>query len=104
MPSPYRAHPSHVARPYAIEAAAENQHGAVTYSNGFSGYAERHLLSTASAVYPSAAASTAVKNVAYPYASYPAYVYGFNTYPYGTYGAVPYPYVAAAPAAAPAKA
>jgi hypothetical protein len=52
-----------------------------------------------SAVYPAAAASTVVKNVAYPY---PGYGYGFNTYPYGTYGAVPY--VAAAPAAAPAKA
>jgi hypothetical protein len=52
-----------------------------------------------SAVYPAAAASTVVKNVAYPY---PGYGYGFNTYPYGTYGAVPY--VAAAAAAAPAKA
>ncbi|XP_046442493.1 uncharacterized protein LOC124192943 isoform X2 [Daphnia pulex] len=52
-----------------------------------------------SAVYPAAAASTFVKNVAYPYPGYP---YGFNTYPYGTYGAVPY--VAAAPAATPAKA
>ncbi|EFX67129.1 hypothetical protein DAPPUDRAFT_331396 [Daphnia pulex] len=55
-----------------------------------------------SAVYPAAAASTVVKNVAYPYTTYPAYGYGFNTFPYGTYGAVPY--VAAAPAAAPAKA
>ncbi|XP_046637642.1 uncharacterized protein LOC124315935 [Daphnia pulicaria] len=43
-----------------------------------------------SAVYPAAAASTVVKNVAYPYG------YGYNTFQYGTYGAVPYvePYVA----------
>ncbi len=45
-----------------------------------------------SAVYPAAAASTVVKNVAYPYG------YGYNTFQYGTYRAVPY--VAPAHAAA----
>lgn len=52
--------------------------------------------------YPTAFAG--VKNVATayatPYATYP-YGYGFNGYPYAPFGAVPY--VAAAPAATPAK-
>ncbi|EFX67121.1 hypothetical protein DAPPUDRAFT_262098 [Daphnia pulex] len=75
------------------------------YTNAFNGvrafpgyagypYAGYPFTGYPSAVYP--AASTVVKNVAYPYG------YGYNTFPYGTYGAVPY--VAAAPAAAPAKA
>ncbi len=101
-PSDFFVGVRNVAHPYAIEAAAENQYSAATYSNGFRGYP---FAGYPSAVYPAAAASTVVKNVAYPYG------YGYNTFQYGTYGAVPYvePYVApphtsARRAPAPAKA
>ncbi len=111
-PSDFFVGVRNVAHPYAIEAAAENQYSAATYSNGFRGYPFAGYPYTGypitgypSAVYPAAAASTVVKNVAYPYG------YGYNTFQYGTYGAVPYvePYVApphtsARRAAAPAKA
>ncbi|XP_046637682.1 uncharacterized protein LOC124315992 [Daphnia pulicaria] len=70
-PSDFFVGVRNVAHPYAIEAAAENQYGAATYSNGVRGYS---------------------------FAGYPhPGGFGYKTYPYGTYGAVPY---VAAPAKA----